>query len=110
MSEEAQPLNLVMPGRSLSAGSGWSWIQGGWSFFIAAPGMWIVMMIMLVVGAVVFSVIPLIGSFAWQVVSPVFEGKSMLESQRLVLGAIAHLMKGNGAPVHAIDSLKTRTS
>lgn len=49
------------------------------------------------------------GHFTLQVVSPVFEGKSMLESQRLVLGAIAHLMKGDGAPVHAIDTLKTRT-
>lgn len=48
------------------------------------------------------------GHFTLQVVSPVFAGKSMLESQRLVLGAIAHLMKGDGAPVHAIDSLKTR--
>jgi len=27
-----------------------------------------------------------------------------------VLGAIAHLMKGDGAPVHAIDTLKTRTT
>lgn len=50
------------------------------------------------------------GHFVVQVVSPVFEGKSLLESQRLVLGAIAHLMKGDSAPVHAIDSLKTRTA
>jgi len=50
------------------------------------------------------------GHFTVHVVSPVFEGKSMLESQRLVLGAIAHLMKGDGAPVHAIDSLKTKTA
>lgn len=49
------------------------------------------------------------GHFVLDVVSPVFAGKSRLESQRLVLGAIAHLMKGDGAPVHAIDSLKTRT-
>ena len=50
------------------------------------------------------------GHFVVSGVSPVFEGKSMLESQRLVLGALAHLMKGTGAPVHAIDSLKTKTS
>lgn len=50
------------------------------------------------------------GHFTLQVVSPVFAGKNLLESQRLVLGAISHLMKGDGAPVHAIDSLKTRTS
>ncbi|MDP7040462.1 MAG: BolA family protein [Myxococcota bacterium] len=49
------------------------------------------------------------GHFSIEVVSPVFEGKNMLASQRLVYAAIAHLMKGETAPVHAIDSLKTRT-
>ena len=39
----------------------------------------------------------------------VFAGKSMLESQRLVLGAIKHLLAGERAPVHAVDSLTTRT-
>lgn len=49
------------------------------------------------------------GHFVIEVVSPVFAGKSMLESQRLVYGAITHLMTGARAPVHAVDSLKTRT-
>jgi len=49
------------------------------------------------------------GHFTIEVVSPVFEGKSMLESQRLVLGAIKHLMAGELAPVHAVDSIKTRS-
>jgi stress-induced morphogen len=49
------------------------------------------------------------GHFQLVVTSPVFAGRSMLESHRLVLGAIAHLMKGDLAPVHAIDSLSTRT-
>ncbi|MCC6556689.1 MAG: BolA family transcriptional regulator [Polyangiaceae bacterium] len=48
------------------------------------------------------------GHFDIVVTSPVFAGKSMLESQRLVYGAIKHLMAGDTAPVHAIDSLKTR--
>ncbi len=50
------------------------------------------------------------GHFTIEVVSQVFTGKGMLESQRLVYGAIAHLMKGDGAPVHAIDKLTTRAS
>ncbi len=50
------------------------------------------------------------GHFTVHVVSPVFEGKNMVDSQRLVYGAIAHLMKGAGAPVHAIDTLTTKTS
>jgi acid stress-induced BolA-like protein IbaG/YrbA len=48
------------------------------------------------------------GHFTIDVVSAAFAGKGMLESQRLVYSAIAHLMKGDLAPVHAVDSLKTR--
>jgi acid stress-induced BolA-like protein IbaG/YrbA len=47
------------------------------------------------------------GHYSIVVTSSAFEGKGMLESQRLVYSAIAHLMKGDGAPVHAVDSLKT---
>lgn len=49
------------------------------------------------------------GHFTIAVVSPVFAGKNMVDSQRLVYGAIAHLMKGDGAPVHAVDKLTTKT-
>ena len=49
------------------------------------------------------------GHYTIAVVSPVFAGKNMVESQRLVYGAIAHLMKGNDAPVHAVDKLTTKT-
>ena len=48
------------------------------------------------------------GHYTISVVSPVFGGKSMLESQRLVLGSIKHLINGDRAPVHAVDSLITR--
>ncbi len=43
------------------------------------------------------------------VVSTAFAGKSMLEQQRLVLGAIKHLINGANPPVHAVDSLTTKT-
>ena len=49
------------------------------------------------------------GHYRIDVVSTVFAGKSMLESQRLVLAAIKHLINGERAPVHAVDSLTTRT-
>ncbi len=49
------------------------------------------------------------GHFTIEVVSDVFDGKNAVQSQRLVYGAIKHLMAGDGAPVHAVDSLKTRT-
>ena len=49
------------------------------------------------------------GHFSIEVTSPAFAGRSRLESQWLVYGAIAHLMEGDASLVHAVDSLKTRT-
>jgi len=48
------------------------------------------------------------GHFEITVTSAAFAGKSTLEKHRLVLGAIAHLMAGNDAPVHAVDKITTR--
>ena len=49
------------------------------------------------------------GHYTITVISTVFEGKRMLESQRLVYSAISHLMAGDNAPVHAVDKLSTKT-
>ncbi|MEC9072509.1 MAG: BolA family protein [Myxococcota bacterium] len=47
------------------------------------------------------------GHFTIRVVSSIFEGKSMLQKQRLVMKAVAPFMAGDDAPVHAIDNLQT---
>ena len=49
------------------------------------------------------------GHYSITVVSTVFAGKSMLDSQRLILSAIKHLINGTAPPVHAVDSLVTKT-
>lgn len=49
------------------------------------------------------------GHYNIVVVSTVFAGKSILENQRLVLSSIKHLINGAAPPVHAVDSLVTRT-
>lgn len=46
------------------------------------------------------------GHFEIEVTSQAFAGKSTLEKHRLVLTSIAHLMQGNDAPVHAVDSIR----
>lgn len=46
------------------------------------------------------------GHFTVRVVSDAFAGKSRVQQQQLVYSAIAHLMKGDHAPVHAIDKLE----
>jgi acid stress-induced BolA-like protein IbaG/YrbA len=49
------------------------------------------------------------GHYRIAVISTGFDGKSLLERQRLVLSSIKHLLAGERAPVHAVDSLETRT-
>jgi stress-induced morphogen len=48
------------------------------------------------------------GHFEICVVSAAFEGKSRVQQHQLVYGAIADLMAGAQAPVHAIDKLDCR--
>ena len=48
------------------------------------------------------------GHYSIIVTSEAFRGKGPVDSQRLVYGAITHLMTGDMAPVHAVDTLKTR--
>ena len=47
------------------------------------------------------------GHFEVRVVSAAFEGLSRVKQQQGVYAAIAPLMKGDAAPVHAIDRLQT---
>ncbi|MEX1364086.1 MAG: BolA/IbaG family iron-sulfur metabolism protein [Nannocystaceae bacterium] len=47
------------------------------------------------------------GHYTIEVTAAAFEGKSLLQKQRMVLGSIKHLMAGERAPVHAVDSIKT---
>lgn len=48
------------------------------------------------------------GHYSLRVVSSAFAGKGTLECHRLVYAAIEPLMRGDRAPVHAIDQLVTR--
>ncbi len=48
------------------------------------------------------------GHFELHVISSEFAGKNRLAQQRLVYAAIAHLMQGENAPVHAVDRLQTQ--
>lgn len=47
------------------------------------------------------------GHFWVRVISADFAGKNRVKQQQMVYGAIAEFMKGDAAPVHAIDRLET---
>jgi acid stress-induced BolA-like protein IbaG/YrbA len=49
------------------------------------------------------------GHFEITVSSDAFEGKSRIQQQQLVYGAITDLMAGSAPPVHAVDRLRCLT-
>jgi stress-induced morphogen len=49
------------------------------------------------------------GHFEITVTAAAFDGKNRVQQHQLVYGAIADLMSGTNAPVHAIDRLECRT-
>ena len=49
------------------------------------------------------------GHFEIYVCSSEFEGKRIVQKQRLVYSAIKHLMAGDDAPVHAVDRMVCET-
>lgn len=65
-------LRFDVPAASLPAGQGVSWIGEGWNIFKAAPGMWIVALLIWLGIQIVLSLIPILGSLASLLLGPSF--------------------------------------
>ena len=90
-------LKLVLPGKSVAAGRGVSWIGAGWKLFARAPLMWIVALLILVVIAVVVNIVPIIGQIAFQIATPVFYGGLFVACRSLERGGdfeLEHIFAG----------------
>ena len=90
-------LQLVLPGRGLPAGAGWGWVARGWALFARAPLMWIVSVVVLFVIAMVVSIIPFIGTLAFQLLQAVFAGGFIMACHALDKGGefeLEHLFAG----------------
>lgn len=64
--------NYVAGGRGVDAGRGWDWIASGWELFKKQAGMWIALVLVAFVVFFVLALIPILGSLATFVLSPVF--------------------------------------
>jgi uncharacterized membrane protein len=94
---DAAARSFLPQGRSVPAGNGWQWIVDGWGLFRRAPGMWIVLLIVLLLVLVPLSLVPLVGGAAAAVLAPVLTGGLMLGCKALDEGRplqIEHLFAG----------------
>ncbi len=90
-------LKLVLPGRTCPGGAGWTWIVEGWKLFARAPLMWIISIVILFIVALAMSLIPVIGSIAFQLLNPVIAAGFVVACRSLERGGefeLEHLIAG----------------
>jgi uncharacterized membrane protein len=87
----------VAGGRGVEAGRGWDWIAAGWEMFKKQAGMWIALIVVAFVIFLVLAFIPVIGSIASIVLTPVIGGGIVLGCRAIEEGRpleIGHLFAG----------------
>ena len=70
-------------GRAVDAGRVWEWIAEGFALFKKQPGMWILILIVLVACSILISLVPMVGSLANLLLMQVFMGGVMLGCRAL---------------------------
>lgn len=68
------------------AGNAFEWLKQGWALFVANPGMWIVLTIVLIVLMFGLAIVPLIGALASNLLTPVIAAGLMRACQRVESG------------------------
>ncbi len=87
----------VAGGRGVEAGRGWDWFAAGWEMFKKQAGMWIALIVVAFVIFLVLAFIPIIGSIASIVLTPVIGGGIVLGCRAIEEGRpleIGHLFAG----------------
>lgn len=89
--------DYIAGGRGVAAGRGWDWIAEGWDLFKKQAGMWIALVLVAFVIFLVLAFIPIIGSAAGFILSPVFAAGVLVGSREVEAGRsleIGHLFAG----------------
>lgn len=89
--------SYVAGGRGVAAGRGWDWIAAGWELFKRQAGMWIALVLVALVIFAVLAFIPVVGSIASIVLTPVFSAGVVIGCRAIEEGRpleIGHLFAG----------------
>src|SRR3989304_8182775 len=70
-------------GRAVDAGRGWEWIAEGFALFKKQPGIWILILIVLIACSILISLVPIVGALANLLLMQVFMGGVMLGCRAL---------------------------
>jgi uncharacterized membrane protein len=94
---QTQAVDAPPTARTVATGRGASWWGEAWRLFAAAPGPWLLIVVVLLVLNVLLALIPVVGQIATPVLYPVFAGGLMLGCRAIDRGqplTINHLFAG----------------
>ncbi len=91
------PAALVLPGRKVRAGEGVDWVSDGWRLFRKSPLMWIVFLVLFFLIHVGLGMVPWVGMWIGNLVSPILMGGMVLGCRSLETGGdmeLEHFLAG----------------
>ena len=103
--------NYVAGGRGVDAGRGWDWIAAGWELFKKQAGMWIAVVLVAFVIFFVLALIPVVGSLASFVLSPVFAAGVLVcareadEGRSIEIGHLFAGFRGKLGPLATVGAI-----
>ncbi len=101
----------VAGGQGVAAGRGWDWIAAGWELFKKQAGMWIALVLVAFVIFVVLAFIPVVGSLASFILTPVFAAgvvigcRAIEEGRELEIGHLFAGFKEKLAPLATVGAI-----
>lgn len=94
---DPEPAALVMPGRKVRAGAGVDWVADGWRLFRKATLMWIVFLVLFFLIHLGLGMVPWVGLWIGNLVSPLLLGGIALGCRSLETGGeleLEHFLAG----------------
>jgi uncharacterized membrane protein len=78
--------NFLPRGQMVGFGRGFAWISDAFGIFMAAPLAWLAFAVVFIISALAFAMLPLIGQFLFNLVSPIIVAGVMVATQNLSRG------------------------
>jgi uncharacterized membrane protein len=91
-----QPFPLAAPpfngnSRVVPAGNAFDWLRQGWALFVVNPGVWIAMTIVLLVVVFALNIVPLVGTLAANLLTPLLGAGVLLACQKADSGQMPEI-------------------
>jgi len=72
--------------RAVAVGNAFEWLRQGWALFVVNPGLWIAMTIVLLVVLIGLSIVPLVGTLAANLLTPLLAAGMLLVCRKIANG------------------------